>query len=222
VEHELLLLERFQYLVGRRISACNAELFNLKGSASKGSVSYDKEDRMVSQLQDASDRNDNAWRVSVAVRGGFKIKSELDALSVSISTNETEIVNDKLLAARGTSGRGASRPHSKTGFIRGLPKPPVVVSAPKQSKMGGLGMKRLIFAGMLALIATATQAQGTGSNPNSHPAQSPYTSIGPAGAGVYVEPRQQANPNGKRTDIYGKRGNINPYIGAVGTRNPRY
>jgi hypothetical protein len=41
---------------------------------------------------------------------------------------------------------------------------------------------RLIFAGALVLITAAAQAQGTGSNPN---CQGPYTSIGPAGAGVY-------------------------------------
>jgi hypothetical protein len=44
-------------------------------------------------------------------------------------------------------------------------------------------MKRLILAGMLVLITTAAQAQGTGSNPSSHPVQDPYTTLGPAGAG---------------------------------------
>jgi hypothetical protein len=49
-------------------------------------------------------------------------------------------------------------------------------------------MKRLIFAGALALIAGAAQAQG--SNQNSRPVQGPYTTLGPAGAGGYMEPSQ--------------------------------
>jgi hypothetical protein len=80
-------------------------------------------------------------------------------------------------------------------------------------------MKQLILAGALALAATAAQAQylGTGSNPNSHPVQG-YT----APSGTYVPPHQQTNPNSTQTDNYGARGNVNPYTGAVGTRNPRY
>jgi hypothetical protein len=79
-------------------------------------------------------------------------------------------------------------------------------------------MKQVILAAALA-IATAAQAQGT--NPNSHPVQA-YTTLGPAGAGSYVEPQQHTNPNAVRTNNYGTRGNVNPNTGAVGTRNPRY
>jgi hypothetical protein len=77
-------------------------------------------------------------------------------------------------------------------------------------------MKKLIIVGMLVLIATAAQAQylGTGSNPNSHPVQG-YTTQ----SGTYVPPHQQTNPNSTQTDNYGTRGNVNPYTGAVGTRN---
>jgi hypothetical protein len=53
-------------------------------------------------------------------------------------------------------------------------------------------MMRLLFAGMLALATTAAQAQNTVSNPNSRPVQA-YTSIGPAGAGVYRESTQRDN-----------------------------
>jgi hypothetical protein len=53
-------------------------------------------------------------------------------------------------------------------------------------------MKRLIFAGTLVLIATFAQAQNTASNPNSHPVQA-YTTLGPAGAGVYRESPQRNN-----------------------------
>jgi len=80
-------------------------------------------------------------------------------------------------------------------------------------------MKKLILAGSLILTATAAQAQylGTGSNPNSHPVQG-YT----APSGTYVQPHQQTNPNNTQRDNYSATGNVNPYTGAVGTRNPRY
>jgi hypothetical protein len=80
-------------------------------------------------------------------------------------------------------------------------------------------MKKLFLAGTLVLIATAAQAQyqGTGSNPNSHPVQGYTTS-----SGTYVAPHQQTNPNGTQRDNYSATGNVNPYTGAVGMRNPRY
>jgi hypothetical protein len=78
-------------------------------------------------------------------------------------------------------------------------------------------MKTLILAGALALIVTGAQAQGTGSNPNSHPVQGYVTS-----GGTYVPPHQQTNPNGTQRDNYGTTGNVNPSTGGVGTRNPKY
>ena len=80
-------------------------------------------------------------------------------------------------------------------------------------------MKKLILAGTFVFVATAAQAQylGAESNPNSHPVLD-YTTQ----SGTYVPPHQQTNPNSTQTDNYGARGNVNPYTGAVGTRNPRY
>jgi hypothetical protein len=80
-------------------------------------------------------------------------------------------------------------------------------------------MRKLILAGALALAATTAQAQyyGTGSNPNSHAVQG-YTT----NSGTYVQPHQQTNPNSTQRDNYSATGNVNPYTGAVGTRNPRY
>jgi hypothetical protein len=80
-------------------------------------------------------------------------------------------------------------------------------------------MKKLVLAGALVLAATAAEAQylGTGSNPSSHPVQG-YI----APSGTYVQPHQQTNPNSTQTDNYGTRGNVNPYTGAVGTRNPQH
>ena len=79
-------------------------------------------------------------------------------------------------------------------------------------------MKQVILSAALA-IATAAQAQGT--NPNSRPVQA-YTTLGPAGAGGYVEPQQHTNPSAVRTNNYGTRGNLNPNTGVVSRRNQRY
>jgi hypothetical protein len=80
-------------------------------------------------------------------------------------------------------------------------------------------MKQLIIAAALTLAATAAQAQylGTGSNPNSHTVQGHVTS-----SGTYVAPHVATNPNGTQRDNFSATGNVNPYTGAVGTRNPRY
>jgi len=83
-------------------------------------------------------------------------------------------------------------------------------------------MNKLILAGALALVATGAQAQytgayGTRSNPNSHGVSGHVTS-----SGTYVQPHQQTNPNSTQRDNYSATGNVNPYTGAVGTRNPRY
>ncbi|SDS77300.1 hypothetical protein [Bradyrhizobium canariense] len=77
-------------------------------------------------------------------------------------------------------------------------------------------MTKWILAVVLAFAAAGASAQGTGSNPNSHPVQG-YTTTG----GTYVSPHQQTNPNSTTRDNYGTSGNVNPSTGAVGTRNPR-
>ena len=83
-------------------------------------------------------------------------------------------------------------------------------------------MKQLIIAAALMFAAGAAQAQyigtyGTGSNPNSHGVSGHVTS-----SGTYVPPHQQTNPNSTQRDNFSATGNVNPYTGAVGTRNPRY
>jgi hypothetical protein len=81
-------------------------------------------------------------------------------------------------------------------------------------------MKQIILAAALTLVATAAQAQylgGTGSNSRSHPVQGHTTN-----RGTYVPSPVATNPNSTQRDNYGATGNVNPYTGAVGTRNPRY
>jgi hypothetical protein len=50
-----------------------------------------------------------------------------------------------------------------------------------------------------------------------HPVQS-YTMSG----GTRVQSHQHTNPNNTQRDNYSARGNVNPYTGAVGARNPKY
>jgi hypothetical protein len=80
-------------------------------------------------------------------------------------------------------------------------------------------MKKLIFAAALVLAATGAQAQnfGTGSNSRSHSVQGHTTS-----SGTYVQPYVATNPNSTQRDNFTATGNVNPYTGSVGTRNPRY
>jgi len=82
-------------------------------------------------------------------------------------------------------------------------------------------MKQIILAAALTLAATAAQAQylsgGTGSNTRSHSVQGHTTN-----SGTYVAPHVATNPNTTQRDNYSATGNVNPYTGAVGTRNPRY
>jgi hypothetical protein len=58
---------------------------------------------------------------------------------------------------------------------------------------------------------------GTGSNPNSHYVAPHFNSNG-----GFTQGHQSTNPNNTQMDNYSTRGNVNPYTGSVGTRNPRY
>ena len=80
-------------------------------------------------------------------------------------------------------------------------------------------MKHIILAATLTLAVTTAQAQnfGTGSNSRSHTVQGHTTN-----SGTYVAPHVATNPNSTQRDNYSATGNVNPYTGAVGTRNPRY
>jgi hypothetical protein len=56
---------------------------------------------------------------------------------------------------------------------------------------------------------------GTGSNPNSHYVQ-PHVNNN----GTYTNGYYKTNPNSNTLDNYGARGNVNPYNGQTGRRNP--
>jgi hypothetical protein len=115
------------------------------------------------------------------------------------------------------------------GMRLDFPVPAWLCSATNKTK--GAGMKKLILAGALALASTGALAQsgslygsnsgygstGFGSNSQSHSVQGHTTS-----SGTYVQPHVATNPNNTQRDNFSATGNVNPYTGAVGTRNPRY
>lgn len=80
---------------------------------------------------------------------------------------------------------------------------------------------KFVILSALTLIGGATVAQaqyyGTGSNSQGHYVQ-PHTNQ----SGTYTSGHYQSNPNHTQTDNWSSSGNVNPYTGAVGTRNPRY
>ena len=78
-------------------------------------------------------------------------------------------------------------------------------------------MKQMLIAAALTLAATAAQAQGYGTNPNTH-TSSGYTTS----RGTVVQPYVATNQNGTQRDNFSATGNVNPYTGSVRHRTSRY
>ncbi|WP_374545038.1 hypothetical protein [Rhodoblastus sp.] len=79
-------------------------------------------------------------------------------------------------------------------------------------------MKKIILGAVLIFVGGVgahAQEYGYGSNSNGH-----YVQGYERNNGTYVQPHYQSNPNSTTYDNYGTRGNVNPYTGATGTRNP--
>jgi opacity protein-like surface antigen len=72
-----------------------------------------------------------------------------------------------------------------------------------------MDMKSIILA-LAAAIITSTAAS----------AQSIYHQGYTTQNGTYVAPHYQSAPNGTRLDNWSTQGNVNPYTGQMGTRNP--
>lgn len=70
-------------------------------------------------------------------------------------------------------------------------------------------MRKLVLAVLALGFATGAMAQG------SHYVRG-YTRSN----GTYVAPHYQTNPNSTTLDNWSTRGNVNPYTGQAGTRNP--
>lgn len=73
-----------------------------------------------------------------------------------------------------------------------------------------------ITAGLFAATDAAARGGGGGrSSGGSHSVSGHFRS-----SGSYVQPHRATNPNGSRLDNWSTRGNVNPYTGQPGTKNP--
>jgi hypothetical protein len=70
-------------------------------------------------------------------------------------------------------------------------------------------IRKMVAAAALMLVVTPALAQ------RSHSVRG-YTRKD----GTYVPPHRATNPNGTRLDNWSTRGNVNPYTGKAGTRDP--
>lgn len=73
----------------------------------------------------------------------------------------------------------------------------------------------VLLAVMGALIMPLDVFAKGGSSSGSHSVRG-YTKKD----GTYVAPHKQTNPNGTKQDNWSTKGNVNPYTGKPGTKNP--
>ena len=66
---------------------------------------------------------------------------------------------------------------------------------------------RLLLAGLVLILSTSVLADT-------------YVKGYYKQNGTYVEPHYRSSPNGTTTDNFSTKGNVNPYTGQEGTRNP--
>lgn len=70
--------------------------------------------------------------------------------------------------------------------------------------------KKVVIGAMFALLTTLSFSA----------AAQHYVSGYTRANGTYVQPHYQTDPNNTKTDNYSTQGNVNPYTGQEGTRNP--
>ena len=84
----------------------------------------------------------------------------------------------------------------------------------------------IFFGAIIAVSAASAFAKGGGSHSSS---SSHYYSAGTSSHsvkgyvrkdGTYVAPSHATNPNSSKMDNWSTRGNVNPYSGKMGTRDP--
>lgn len=82
----------------------------------------------------------------------------------------------------------------------------------------------LLSAGMFMSTISDVSARGSGGGHSSSGSHSSGGSHSVRGyttkKGTYVAPHRQTNPNGTKRDNWSTKGNVNPYTGKVGTKNP--
>jgi len=74
---------------------------------------------------------------------------------------------------------------------------------------------RLIFLALIAIAFASTTVFAQTTNPNNHQRDAYVTKTG-----TYVAPSHATNPNDTKTDNYSAKGNVNPYTGKEGTKDP--
>ena len=72
-------------------------------------------------------------------------------------------------------------------------------------------MKKLILAALLSIAAFSSAVQAD-----------VYVRGYTRSDGTYVAPHYRSNPNSSRSDNWSTRGNVNPYTGERGTKDPGY
>lgn len=89
----------------------------------------------------------------------------------------------------------------------------------KAAPTSGQVMRVALVTAIIGVAAiTAAEARGGGGSSSSGGSHS--TSGYVKGNGTYVAPSRATNPNGTKADNYTTKGNVNPYTGAAGTKNP--
>lgn len=76
-------------------------------------------------------------------------------------------------------------------------------------------MKYIIAILAATLVAAPAFSKGGGGSSGSHSVSGHYTK-----SGTYVAPHQATNPNGTKSDNWSTKGNVNPYTGKEGTKDP--
>lgn len=79
--------------------------------------------------------------------------------------------------------------------------------------------KAILGALVLGVVTVPVMARG-GSGSGHSSGSSHYVAPHVTKNGIYVEGHMQTNPNGTKLDNWSTKGNVNPYTGQPGTKNP--
>ena len=77
-------------------------------------------------------------------------------------------------------------------------------------------MRWILVVALLVVFAVPVDARGRQSNAGGYTQVRPYVKRD----GAYVQPHVRTNPNSTKSDNMSGRGNVNPFTGKKGTRNP--
>jgi hypothetical protein len=78
----------------------------------------------------------------------------------------------------------------------------------------------MVFMGSLAAMISLASTDAVARSSGKSVGGSHYASGHVTKKGKYVQRHMQSNPNGSKFDNYATKGNVNPYTGKPGTKNP--